>query len=165
MALPSAIAKIRLVSGFFLASIPWYVGVFILLFVATDYREKPGLVVCTVAVSGSGTHSSNPQRLQISCVLCQEFVEPNKATWKDNCLQAFTAHLVVLQIQLFKSEHLPFACNVHGSYLQALQSMTPSDHSQIQAQQRHESVILQGSVPDTQTSPKILRRPTLIIQA
>nr|XP_009389994.2 PREDICTED: 60S ribosomal protein L18a-like protein isoform X2 [Musa acuminata subsp. malaccensis] len=37
------------VSGFFLASIPWYVGVFILLFVATDYREKPRLVACTVA--------------------------------------------------------------------------------------------------------------------
>ncbi|XP_008784423.1 60S ribosomal protein L18a-like protein [Phoenix dactylifera] len=36
-------------SGFFLAAIPWYVGVFILLFVALDYREKPGLVACTVA--------------------------------------------------------------------------------------------------------------------
>ncbi|XP_072966106.1 large ribosomal subunit protein eL20z-like [Typha angustifolia] len=36
-------------SGFFIAAIPWYVGAFLLLFVALDYREKPGLVACTVA--------------------------------------------------------------------------------------------------------------------
>ncbi|XP_074571994.1 large ribosomal subunit protein eL20z-like [Curcuma longa] len=37
------------VAGFFLASIPWYVGAFILLFVAQDYREKPGLIACSIA--------------------------------------------------------------------------------------------------------------------
>ncbi|KAJ4981869.1 hypothetical protein NE237_032706 [Protea cynaroides] len=37
------------ISGFFLAAIPWYVGAIILLFVRTvDYREKPGLIACTV---------------------------------------------------------------------------------------------------------------------
>jgi len=35
--------------GFFLASIPWYVGAFLLLCVRQDYREKPGLVACTIA--------------------------------------------------------------------------------------------------------------------
>ncbi|KAG6477104.1 hypothetical protein ZIOFF_066356 [Zingiber officinale] len=37
--------------GFFLAAIPWYVGAFIMLCVRVDYREKPGLVACTIAVS------------------------------------------------------------------------------------------------------------------
>ncbi|WOL02225.1 60S ribosomal protein L18a-like protein [Canna indica] len=37
--------------GFFLAAIPWYVGAFILMCVRVDYREKPGLVACTIAVS------------------------------------------------------------------------------------------------------------------
>ncbi|XP_020100465.1 60S ribosomal protein L18a-like protein [Ananas comosus] len=36
-------------SGFLLAAIPWYLGAFILFFVALDYREKPGLIACTVA--------------------------------------------------------------------------------------------------------------------
>jgi len=35
--------------GFFLASIPWYVGAFLLLCVRQDYREKPGLLACTIA--------------------------------------------------------------------------------------------------------------------
>ncbi|OVA05910.1 Ribosomal protein L18a [Macleaya cordata] len=35
--------------GFFLAAIPWYVGAFILLCVRIDYREKPGLIACTIA--------------------------------------------------------------------------------------------------------------------
>ncbi|XP_072965221.1 large ribosomal subunit protein eL20z-like [Typha angustifolia] len=35
--------------GFFLAAIPWYVGVFILLCVRVDYREKPGLIACVIA--------------------------------------------------------------------------------------------------------------------
>ncbi|XP_043700402.1 uncharacterized protein LOC122651144 [Telopea speciosissima] len=38
------------ISGFFLAAIPWYVGAIILLCVrSVDYREKPGLIACTVA--------------------------------------------------------------------------------------------------------------------
>ncbi|KAK8964796.1 60S ribosomal protein L18a-1 [Platanthera guangdongensis] len=38
--------------GFFCAAIPWYVGAFILLCVRrVDYREKPGYVACTIAVS------------------------------------------------------------------------------------------------------------------
>ncbi|KAJ3695256.1 hypothetical protein LUZ60_000633 [Juncus effusus] len=37
------------VIGFFLAGIPWYVGAFILLCSRVDYREKPGLIVCTIA--------------------------------------------------------------------------------------------------------------------
>ncbi|XP_043707780.1 60S ribosomal protein L18a-like protein [Telopea speciosissima] len=37
------------ISGFFLAAIPWYVGAIILLCVRrVDYREKPGLIACTV---------------------------------------------------------------------------------------------------------------------
>ncbi|KAF7096521.1 hypothetical protein CFC21_098451 [Triticum aestivum] len=35
--------------GFFLAAIPWYIGAFLLFFVALDHREKPGLIACTVA--------------------------------------------------------------------------------------------------------------------
>jgi len=35
--------------GFFLASVPWYVGAFLLLCVRHDHREKPGLVACTIA--------------------------------------------------------------------------------------------------------------------
>ncbi|KAJ7968925.1 60S ribosomal protein L18a-like protein [Quillaja saponaria] len=35
--------------GFFLGGIPWYIGTFIILCVRLDYREKPGLVACTVA--------------------------------------------------------------------------------------------------------------------
>ena len=35
--------------GFFLGAIPWYIGAFILLCVRVDYREKPGLVACTLA--------------------------------------------------------------------------------------------------------------------
>ncbi|XP_030965053.1 60S ribosomal protein L18a-like protein [Quercus lobata] len=35
--------------GFFLAAIPWYVGALILLCSRIDYREKPGLIACTVA--------------------------------------------------------------------------------------------------------------------
>ncbi|KAI3824627.1 hypothetical protein L1987_06091 [Smallanthus sonchifolius] len=35
--------------GFFFGAIPWYLGAFILLFVRVDYREKAGLVACTIA--------------------------------------------------------------------------------------------------------------------
>ncbi|XP_078151361.1 large ribosomal subunit protein eL20z-like [Carex rostrata] len=35
--------------GFFFAAIPWYIGAFILLCSRVDYREKPGLIVCTIA--------------------------------------------------------------------------------------------------------------------
>ncbi|VAI89308.1 unnamed protein product [Triticum turgidum subsp. durum] len=41
--------------GFFLAAIPWYIGAFLLFFVALDHREKPGLIVCTVAFVSNGT--------------------------------------------------------------------------------------------------------------
>ncbi|XP_054795649.1 60S ribosomal protein L18a-like protein, partial [Prosopis cineraria] len=37
------------ITGFFLGGIPWYVGTLVLLCVQMDYREKPGLVACTVA--------------------------------------------------------------------------------------------------------------------
>ncbi|KAI3709875.1 hypothetical protein L2E82_39643 [Cichorium intybus] len=37
------------VIGFFFGAIPWYIGAFILAFVRTDRREKPGLVACTIA--------------------------------------------------------------------------------------------------------------------
>ncbi|URE20067.1 60S ribosomal protein [Musa troglodytarum] len=39
------------ITGFFLAAVPWYIGAFFLLFVRVDYREKPGFVACTIAVS------------------------------------------------------------------------------------------------------------------
>ncbi|XP_061374309.1 large ribosomal subunit protein eL20z-like [Gastrolobium bilobum] len=35
--------------GFFLGGVPWYIGTFFLLCVRMDYREKPGLIACTVA--------------------------------------------------------------------------------------------------------------------
>ncbi|GKV34455.1 hypothetical protein SLEP1_g42827 [Rubroshorea leprosula] len=35
--------------GFFLAAIPWYVGLFVLLCGRIDYREKPGYIACTIA--------------------------------------------------------------------------------------------------------------------
>ncbi|KAL0362598.1 UNVERIFIED_CONTAM: 60S ribosomal protein L18a-like protein [Sesamum calycinum] len=35
--------------GFFLAAIPWYVGVLLLLCSRIDPREKPGYVACTIA--------------------------------------------------------------------------------------------------------------------
>ncbi|KAI3456028.1 hypothetical protein Pfo_012691 [Paulownia fortunei] len=35
--------------GFFLGAIPWYIGAFLLLCVRLDYREKPGLIACTLA--------------------------------------------------------------------------------------------------------------------
>ncbi|XP_074588096.1 uncharacterized protein LOC141843998 [Curcuma longa] len=37
------------VAGFFFAAIPWYVGALLLLFVDQDYREKCGLVACSIA--------------------------------------------------------------------------------------------------------------------
>eukprot|EP01018_Ginkgo_biloba_P010969 Gb_06480 [translate_table: standard] len=37
------------ICGFIFASIPWYVGAFLLFCVRQDYREKPGLVACTIA--------------------------------------------------------------------------------------------------------------------
>ncbi|GER24583.1 60S ribosomal protein L18aA [Striga asiatica] len=37
------------ITGFFLGAIPWYIGAFLLLCVRLDYREKPGLIACTIA--------------------------------------------------------------------------------------------------------------------
>ncbi|KAL9272494.1 Large ribosomal subunit protein eL20z-like protein [Drosera capensis] len=37
------------IAGFFLAFIPWYFGALVLLCERVDYREKPGLVACTIA--------------------------------------------------------------------------------------------------------------------
>ncbi|XP_078431577.1 ribosomal protein L18ae family [Wolffia australiana] len=37
--------------GFFLASIPWYFGAFVLLCTIIDHREKPGYVACTIAAA------------------------------------------------------------------------------------------------------------------
>ncbi|KAH6793089.1 Ribosomal protein L18ae family [Perilla frutescens var. hirtella] len=37
------------ITGFFMGAIPWYIGAFILLCVRMDYREKPGLIACTIA--------------------------------------------------------------------------------------------------------------------
>ncbi|CAK9133951.1 unnamed protein product [Ilex paraguariensis] len=39
----------RFIIGFFLGAIPWYIGAFLLLCVRVDYREKPGLIACTLA--------------------------------------------------------------------------------------------------------------------
>lgn len=47
--LPDLLA--RFITGFFLGAIPWYIGAFLLLCVRMDYREKPGLVACTIGVS------------------------------------------------------------------------------------------------------------------
>ncbi|KAL1216119.1 Large ribosomal subunit protein eL20z [Cardamine amara subsp. amara] len=35
--------------GFLLGAIPWYIGVFLLVFARIDSREKPGYVACTIA--------------------------------------------------------------------------------------------------------------------
>ncbi|KAK3038727.1 hypothetical protein RJ639_028334 [Escallonia herrerae] len=37
--------------GFFFGAIPWYIGAFILLCARVDYREKPGLIACTLAAA------------------------------------------------------------------------------------------------------------------
>ncbi|GJN06596.1 hypothetical protein PR202_ga24341 [Eleusine coracana subsp. coracana] len=37
--------------GFFLGAIPWFLGAFLLCCSRVDYREKPGYVACTIAVS------------------------------------------------------------------------------------------------------------------
>lgn len=39
------------ITGFIFGAIPWYIGAFILLCVRVDYREKPGLVACTLAAA------------------------------------------------------------------------------------------------------------------
>lgn len=41
----------RFIIGFFLGAIPWYIGAFLLLCARLDYREKPGFIACTLAVS------------------------------------------------------------------------------------------------------------------
>lgn len=41
----------RFICGFLFGTIPWYIGACLLLFVQMDYREKPGLIVCMLAVS------------------------------------------------------------------------------------------------------------------
>lgn len=45
----------RFIIGFFLATVPWYVGAIILLCTRNrmDPREKPGFYACTVGVSNS----------------------------------------------------------------------------------------------------------------
>ncbi|KAJ7948844.1 60S ribosomal protein L18a-like protein [Quillaja saponaria] len=35
--------------GFFLAAVPWYIGVIILICSRIDQREKPGYIACTIA--------------------------------------------------------------------------------------------------------------------
>ncbi|XP_068666803.1 large ribosomal subunit protein eL20z-like [Aristolochia californica] len=45
------IGWILFLCGFFFAGIPWCVGAFILLCVGVDYREKPGLIACTIGVA------------------------------------------------------------------------------------------------------------------
>ncbi|THU53468.1 hypothetical protein C4D60_Mb10t14740 [Musa balbisiana] len=45
------IGWVLFIIGFFLAAIPWYVGVFFLLCGTVDHREKPGLVACTIAAA------------------------------------------------------------------------------------------------------------------
>lgn len=35
--------------GFFIASVPWYVGAFIFFCLSYDYREKSGLAACAIA--------------------------------------------------------------------------------------------------------------------
>ncbi|URE42769.1 60S ribosomal protein [Musa troglodytarum] len=51
VSLAAAWASVGFIIGFFLAAIPWYVGVFFLLCARVDHREKPGLVACTIAAS------------------------------------------------------------------------------------------------------------------
>ena len=41
----------RFIIGFFLGAIPWYIGALLLWCSRVDYREKPGYVACTAAVS------------------------------------------------------------------------------------------------------------------
>lgn len=40
----------RFILGFFIASVPWYVGAFIFFCLSYDYREKSGLAACAIAV-------------------------------------------------------------------------------------------------------------------
>ncbi|KAG0564985.1 hypothetical protein M758_8G150400 [Ceratodon purpureus] len=50
------------IMGFFIAVFPWYIGAGIFLFVRHDYRERTGLMACTIAalvllfVGGVGFH-------------------------------------------------------------------------------------------------------------
>ncbi|KAK6917201.1 Ribosomal protein 50S-L18Ae/60S-L20/60S-L18A [Dillenia turbinata] len=37
--------------GFIFGAIPWYIGAFMLMCARVDYREKPGLIACMIAVS------------------------------------------------------------------------------------------------------------------
>lgn len=41
----------RFILGFFLGAIPWYIGLLLLVCGRIDYREKPGYIACTIAVS------------------------------------------------------------------------------------------------------------------
>ncbi|KAH0467707.1 hypothetical protein IEQ34_002740 [Dendrobium chrysotoxum] len=43
------IGWVLFLSGFLLATVPWYIGALLFLVGALDHREKPGLVACTVA--------------------------------------------------------------------------------------------------------------------
>ncbi|KAG6480463.1 hypothetical protein ZIOFF_063963 [Zingiber officinale] len=55
-----ALTLLKFILGFLLASIPWYVGAFILWCVRVDDREKPGLVACTIAF-----HVSLPSEVDV----------------------------------------------------------------------------------------------------
>ncbi|KAI3778911.1 hypothetical protein L2E82_08300 [Cichorium intybus] len=44
------LVSLLLVSNFFFAMIPWYIGAFILLCAGYDDREKPGYVACVIAM-------------------------------------------------------------------------------------------------------------------
>lgn len=41
----------RFITGFLLGSVPWYIGVFILVCAKINPREKPGYIACAIAVS------------------------------------------------------------------------------------------------------------------
>ncbi|KAH7425529.1 hypothetical protein KP509_11G059100 [Ceratopteris richardii] len=43
------LGRFLFIIGFFLASIPWYVGVVMLVCIKHDHRERIGLVCCTIA--------------------------------------------------------------------------------------------------------------------
>ncbi|KAJ7981941.1 60S ribosomal protein L18a-like protein [Quillaja saponaria] len=43
------IGWVLFIIGFFLAAVPWYVGVVIMLVSRIDHREKPGYIACTIA--------------------------------------------------------------------------------------------------------------------
>ncbi|KAL4274520.1 hypothetical protein AHAS_Ahas20G0015400 [Arachis hypogaea] len=55
--------------GFFLGGIPWYFGTFLLLCTRVDYREKPGLIACTIV---GAKKTSEVDRL-VSLLISQKY--------------------------------------------------------------------------------------------